>query len=127
MHGVTTSGTTGTSNKHWWPNQLSLYILHQHDRKSNPFGDGFSYRKAFKDLDYEALKKRSLRVNDRISRLVTCRLRSLQPVFIRTAWHAAGTCRTGDGRAGARTGGQRFAPLNSWPDNGNLDKAQRLL
>ena len=127
MHGATTSAKTGTTNKHWWPNQLNLNILRQHDRKSDPMGEGFDYKKEFEGLDYDALKK------DLTALMTDCQdwwpadYGHYGPFFVRMAWHAAGTYRTGDGRGGGRTGDQRFAPLNSWPDNGNLDKARRLL
>jgi len=113
------------SNADWWPNQLNLAILHQHAPVSNPVGD-VDYAHAFGTLDYAALKRD-------LAALMT----DSQPwwpadwghyggLFIRMAWHSAGTYRTADGRGGASTGNQRFAPLNSWPDNGNLDKARRL-
>ncbi len=125
MHGGATE--TGMSNVDWWPKALNLDILHQHDRKTDPMDAGFDYREAVKGLDFAALKKD-------LHALMT----DSQPwwpadwghyggLFIRMAWHAAGTYRTADGRGGAGTGNQRFAPLNSWPDNGNLDKARRLL
>ena len=127
MHGAATTGITGTTNSDWWPNQLNLNILRQHDRKSNPLGDDFDYRDEFLKLDYKSLK-------DDLNALMTDSQRwwpadygHYGPFFIRMTWHAAGTYRTGDGRGGGGTGAQRFAPLNSWPDNGNLDKARRLL
>ncbi len=127
MHGAATTGITGTTNSDWWPNQLNLNILHQHDRKSNPLGDDFDYRDEFLKLDYKSLK-------DDLNALMTdsqswwpADYGHYGPFFIRMTWHAAGTYRTGDGRGGGGTGAQRFAPLNSWPDNGNLDKARRLL
>ena len=125
MHGGATQA--GMSNVDWWPKALNLDILHQHDRKTNPMDAGFDYREAVKGLDFAGLKQD-------LHALMT----DSQPwwpadwghyggLFIRMAWHAAGTYRVADGRGGAGTGNQRFAPLNSWPDNGNLDKARRLL
>ena len=117
----------GTGNRDWWPNQLRLDILRQHSAESNPMGADFDYAEAFDKLDYDALK------ND-LHALMTdsqdwwpADFGHYGPLFIRMAWHSAGTYRTGDGRGGAGTGNQRFAPINSWPDNGNLDKARRLL
>ena len=127
MHGATTSAKTGTTNKHWWPNQLNLNILRQHDRKSDPMGEGFDYKKEFKGLDYDALKKDLTALMTDSQDWWPADYGHYGPFFVRMAWHAAGTYRTGDGRGGGRTGDQRFAPLNSWPDNGNLDKARRLL
>ncbi|MDG1007407.1 MAG: catalase/peroxidase HPI [Alphaproteobacteria bacterium] len=128
MHGaLTRNQETGTSNQDWWPNQLNLSILRQHDTKSNPMGDDFDYREAFKKTDYAALKKDLTALMTDSQEWWPADYGHYGPFFIRMTWHAAGTYRTGDGRGGGGTGAQRFAPLNSWPDNGNLDKARRLL
>jgi len=128
MHGAITSNSSGgTSNQEWWPNQLNLNILHQHDKKSNPMNEDFDYRKEFKQLDYQALKKDLHKLMTDSQEWWPADYGHYGPLFVRMTWHAAGTYRTGDGRGGGNTGAQRFAPLNSWPDNVNLDKARRLL
>ncbi len=128
MHGaVTRNSSSGKSNRDWWPNQLNIGILHQHDQKSNPMGKDFSYRKAFKLLDYQALKQDLHDLMTDSQDWWPADYGHYGPFFIRMTWHAAGTYRSGDGRGGGGAGAQRFAPLNSWPDNGNLDKARRLL
>jgi catalase-peroxidase len=120
-------GTSGTKNIDWWPNQLKLNILRQHSPLSNPMGDGFNYAEAFKSLDLGALKKDLHKLMTDSQDWWPADFGHYGPFFIRMAWHSAGTYRTGDGRGGAGGGQQRFAPLNSWPDNVNLDKARRLL
>ena len=117
----------GTSNRDWWPNQLRLGILHQHSSKSNPMGEDFNYAEEFKSLDLAAVKKDLLALMTDSQDWWPADFGHYGPLFIRMAWHSAGTYRISDGRGGAGGGNQRFAPLNSWPDNVNLDKARRLL
>ncbi|UWP90917.1 catalase/peroxidase HPI [Aliiroseovarius crassostreae] len=124
-HGATSTGTR--SNSDWWPGQLNLRILHQHGAKSNPMGDDFDYAKAFEGLDLEAVKADLTALMTDSQDWWPADYGHYGPLFVRMAWHAAGTYRSADGRGGGNTGNQRFAPLNSWPDNVNLDKARRLL
>ena len=121
------SNTSVRSNRDWWPNQLNLKILHQHSALSNPMGENFNYVEEFKKLDYDALKADLAALMTDSQEWWPADFGHYGPFFIRMAWHSAGTYRTGDGRGGAEAGQQRFAPLNSWPDNVNLDKARRLL
>jgi catalase-peroxidase len=115
------------SNKDWWPNQLNLQVLHQHSPLSNPMGPGFDYAEAFQGLDVDALRRDIFEVMTTSQEWWPADYGHYGPLFIRMAWHAAGTYRIADGRGGGGSGAQRFAPLNSWPDNANLDKARRLL
>ncbi|HOX42419.1 MAG TPA: catalase/peroxidase HPI [Myxococcota bacterium] len=128
MHGlIASSGGAGRSNRDWWPNQLNLKLLHQQAASSNPMGEGFDYAPEFKKLDFQALKKDLFALMKDSQAWWPADFGHYGPLFIRMAWHSAGTYRVGDGRGGAGTGNQRFPPLNSWPDNANLDKARRLL
>ena len=125
MHGSTTTNENSVTK--WWPKSLNLDILHQHDTKSNPFGNDFNYRDSVKKLDFKSLEKEMNDLMTEPQDWWPADWGHYGGLMIRMAWHAAGTYRTGDGRGGAGTGNLRFAPLNSWPDNGNLDKARRLL
>ncbi len=128
LHGARPNATnTGRGNREWWPNQLNLRILHQHSALSDPMGKGFSYADEFKKLDLKALKADLYALMTDSQPWWPADYGHYGPFFIRMAWHSAGTYRTADGRGGAGAGSQRFAPLNSWPDNVNLDKARRLL
>ena len=117
----------GTTNRDWWPGQLNLRLLHQHSSRSNPMGETFDYRKEFKKLDFAALKRDLRKLMTDSQDWWPADFGHYGPLFVRMAWHAAGTYRIGDGRGGAGRGQQRFAPVNSWPDNVSLDKARRLL
>ena len=124
---VSSGSTNVDKNKQWWPNQLNLNVLRQNSEKSDPMGPKFDYAKEFQSLDYEALKKDLRELMTQSQDWWPADFGHYGGLFIRMAWHSAGTYRTGDGRGGTRAGQQRFAPQNSWPDNGNLDKARRLL
>jgi catalase-peroxidase len=124
---TTVRSLLGRTNRDWWPDSLPIDILHQGGVSPNPMGDGFNYAEEFKKLDYQALKRDLTALMTDSQPWWPADYGHYGPFFIRMAWHAAGTDRTGDGRGGANSGNQRFAPLNSWPDNGNLDKARRLL
>jgi catalase-peroxidase len=126
-HSASPTAGSGTSNRDWWPNQLNLRVLHQHSAKSNPMGEAFNYAEAFKTLDLEAVKQDLYALMTDSQDWWPADYGHYGPLFIRMAWHSAGTYRMGDGRGGAGSGSQRLAPLNSWPDNANLDKARRLL
>ena len=121
------AASSGTTNRDWWPNELRLEILHQHSLNSNPMGANFSYSKEFQSLDLEAVKKDVASLMTDSQDWWPADFGHYGPLFVRMAWHSAGTYRTGDGRGGAGRGQQRFAPLNSWPDNVSLDKARRLI
>jgi catalase-peroxidase len=126
-HGPAPVAGQGSAPRDWWPHQLNLGILHQHSSAANPLGAGFDYAQAFRQLDYAALKRDLHALMTDSQDWWPADWGHYGGLFIRMAWHSAGTYRTGDGRGGAGTGNQRFAPINSWPDNGNLDKARRLL
>ncbi len=126
-HQIEKKQLSGNKNQEWWPNQLDLSVLRKNSPTSNPMGSNFDYRQAFNDLDYFALKEDIRKALTNSQDWWPADFGHYGPFFIRMAWHSAGTYRTGDGRGGSRAGQQRFAPLNSWPDNGNLDKARRLM
>ena len=121
------AGAQAHTNRDWWPNQVNLKMLHQNSSLSDPMGGGFDYAKEFQKLDLKALKQDLYALMTDSQEWWPADFGHYGPLFIRMTWHSAGTYRTGDGRGGAGAGQQRFAPLNSWPDNTNLDKARRLL
>jgi catalase-peroxidase len=123
----TPAATRPRTNQDWWPNQLNLQVLHQHSPRANPMGEAFDYAAEFEGLDVEALKADVLDVMTTSQDWWPADYGHYGPLFIRMSWHSAGTYRIEDGRGGGGDGAQRFAPLNSWPDNANLDKARRLL
>src|SRR6478736_1125931 len=125
--GVTHGDRRGTSNRDWWPNQLNLSVLRQNSAKSDPMGEDFDYAAEFNTLDLGAVKKDLAELMTTSQAWWPADYGHYGPLLIRMAWHSAGTYRISDGRGGAGSGMQRFAPLNSWPDNANLDKARRLL
>lgn len=126
-HATTGTARRAATNTDWWPNQLNLKLLHQHSAKSNPMGEAFDYAKEFATLDLDAVVQDLRALMTDSQDWWPADYGHYGPLFIRMAWHSAGTYRTFDGRGGGGAGAQRFAPLNSWPDNGNLDKARRLL
>ena len=122
MHGANKQSATGSiANRHWWPNQLNLKVLNQHAPQTDPMGEAFNYAAEFKSLDYQALKRDLTALMTDSQDWWPADYGHYGPLFIRMAWHSAGTYRVGDGRGGAGGGNQRFAPINSWPDNGNQD------